>query len=223
MFHLSLNVLFVDNRLLADAGGVGKINQDKEVAMADYVRKHVARLTSEQRVELEAVVRSQKASALVAKRARILLLTDADHPEGRRTDSQIAELVGMTGKQVKRIRLKYVQQGLGTTLKRQTRSDAGVPKTMDGEVEGKLVTLCCSTPPEGRQRWTLQLLVDELCRLKVVAAVCRETVRKTLKKIASSRGNQNAFEFPKETAPDSWPTWRKFSTFTAKSTTKVIR
>lgn len=191
--------------------------------MTNRVRKHVARLTSEQRVELEAVVRSQKASALVAKRARILLLTDADHPAGRRTDSQIAELVGMTEKQVKRIRLKCVQQGIGATLKRQTRSDAGVPKTMDGEVEAKLVTLCCSTPPEGRERWTLQLLVDELCRLRVVAGVCRETVRKTLKKIASSRGSQNAFVFPKETTPGSWLTWRKFSTFTAKSTTKVIR
>ena len=191
--------------------------------MADYVRKHVARLTAEQRVELEAVVRSQKASALVAKRARILLLTDADHPDGRRTDTQIAELVGMTSKQVKRIRLKCVQQGLEATLKRQTRSDAGVPKTMDGAVEAQLVTLCCSTPPEGRQRWTLQLLVDEMCRLKVVTEVCRETVRKTLKKIVSSRGSQNAFAFPKEPAPDSLLIWRKFSTFTTKSTTKVIR
>ena len=144
----------------------------QEVEMADRVRKYVARFTSQQRVELEVVVRSQKASALVAKRARVLLLTDADHPEGRRPDSQIAELVGMTEKQVKRIRQKCVQQGLGATLKRQTRSDAGIPKTIDGEVEAKLVTLCCSTPPAGQERWTLQLLVDELCRLKVVARVC---------------------------------------------------
>ena len=190
--------------------------------MANRVRKYVARLTLEQRVELEAVARSQKASALVAKRARILLLTDADHPEGRRTDVQIAELVGLTEKQVKRIRQKFVQEGLQATLKRQTRSDAGVPKTIDGEVEAKLITLCCSTPPDGRQRWTLQLLVDELCRLKVVAGVCRETVRKTLKKTASSRGSQNVFVFPRKTAPGSSPTWRKSSTPTAKSTTKVI-
>lgn len=191
--------------------------------MTNRVRKYVVRLTSDQRAELEAVVRSQKASALVAKRARVLLLSDADHPEGRRTDSQIAELVGMTEKQVKRIRQKCVQQGLGATLKRQTRSDAGVPKTMNGEVEAQLVTLCCSTPPSGRERWTLQLLVDELCRLKIVTGVCRETVRKTLKKIGSSRGSQNAFAFPRKTAPDSLLTWRKFSTSTVKSTTKVTR
>ena len=44
------------------------------------------------------------------------------------------------------------------------------------------MTLCCGTPPEGRQRWTMQLLADELCRLKVVTHVCPETVRQTLKK-----------------------------------------
>ena len=50
----------------------------------------------------------------------------------------------------------------------------------------QLVSLCCSTPPEGRSRWTLQLLVDELCRLQVVTSVCRETVRMCLKKTRSA-------------------------------------
>lgn len=152
--------------------------------MAQQVRKWVVRLTAEQRAELERLVRSQNASALVSRRARILLLADADHPEGRRTDDYIGERLGMTRRQVQRVRLKFLQQGLSTTLKRQVRSDCGTPKTLDGTAEAQLVTLCCSTPPEGRQRWTLQLLVDELCRLQVVTTVCRETVRRTLKKIA---------------------------------------
>lgn len=152
--------------------------------MAQQVRKWVVRLTAEQRAELERVVRSQNASALVSRRAKILLLADADHLEGRRTDDDIGERLGMTRRQVQRVRLKFLQQGLSTTLKRQVRSDCGTPKTLDGPAEAQLVTLCCSTPPEGRQRWTLQLLVDELCRLQVVTTVCRETVRRTLKKIA---------------------------------------
>ena len=152
--------------------------------MAQQVRKWVVELTTEQREELAQVVRSQKTTVLVVKRARILLLADAVHPEGRRTDEYIAEAVGLTRRQVQRVRLKYLQQGLSTTLKREVRSDRGIPKKIDGPAEARLVRLCCSTPPEGRQRWTLDLLVDELCRLQVVATVCRETVRKTLKKIA---------------------------------------
>jgi len=146
-------------------------------------KKYVVHLTKKQRSELEKNVRSQNASTLNTKRARVLLLSDANHIEGRRPDWQIGEIVMLSEKQVKRIRQKYVQQGIKPTLKRQSRSDAGTPQKIDGKVEAKLVALCCSDPPKGNQRWTLQLLVDEMCRLKIVTSVCPETVRKTLKKI----------------------------------------
>lgn len=152
--------------------------------MAQQVRKWVVQLTSEQRGELKKIERSQKASALIVKRARILLLSDASHPGGRHTDEQIADLVGLTRRQVQRIRLKFVQQGLEATLRRKVRADKGTPQVFDGEAEAQLVALCCSTPPDGYQRWTLQLLVDELSRLQIVMSVCPETVRKTLKKTA---------------------------------------
>lgn len=151
--------------------------------MAQQVRKWVVELTPQQREELHSLTRSQKASALIVKRARILLLSDSAHPEGKRTDEQIAELVGLTRRQVQRVRLKFIQEGLSSTLKRAVRSDRGIPRKFDGQAEAQLVTLCCSTPPEGHERWTLQLLVDELSRLQIVTSVCRETVRQTLKKI----------------------------------------
>ena len=91
--------------------------------MVQQVRKWVVQLTGEQRRELSRIERSQKASALIVKRARILLLSDDSHPEGRRTDEQIAELVGLTRRQVQRIRMKLVQQGLEATLKRKVRAD----------------------------------------------------------------------------------------------------
>lgn len=186
-------------------------------------KKYVVHLSETQRQHLEGVVRSQKASTLIARRARVLLLSDANHCEGRRPDWQIGEIVGLTEKQVKRIRQTFARQGFEATLKRRSRSDAGIPQKMDGRVEAKLVAICCSEPPEGHQRWTLQLLVDELCRLKIVANVCRETVRKTLKKIASNHGKQNAFVFPKKTVPASLRTWNESSTLTTKNTTKSIR
>ncbi|WP_459555938.1 hypothetical protein [Lacunimicrobium album] len=68
------------------------------------VRKHVVRLSAQQREELEAIVRSLQATLLKGRRARVLLLSDVDHNQGRRCDWQIAEIVGLTEKQVKRIR-----------------------------------------------------------------------------------------------------------------------
>lgn len=179
-------------------------------------------LSDEQRQELEALVRNGTAAARRVRQARILLLADEDRREGRRPDWYIAQCVGISERQVCRIRQRFAREGLASTIERKTRSDAGVPDKMDGQVEAQLVTLCCSEPPAGQQRWTLQLLVDELCRLKVVASVCRETVRKTLKKIALNRGKRNASAFRKPTAPASLRTWSESLTFTTKLTTKRI-
>ena len=50
-----------------------------------------------------------------------------------------------------------------------------------------LTALACSTPPEGRGRWTLRLLADQMAVLKYVDEVSYETVRQTLKKTNLSR------------------------------------
>jgi hypothetical protein len=62
-------------------------------------------------------------------------------------------------------------------------------RKIDGRAEARLVTLACSTPPDGRESWTLQLLADSMVKLKYVdGAVSDETVRRVLKKTRSSRG-----------------------------------
>ena len=61
-------------------------------------------------------------------------------------------------------------------------------RKLDGEQEARLVALACSTPPEGRKRWTLRLLADRLVELEVVEDLSRETVRQVLKQTGSSRG-----------------------------------
>lgn len=187
-------------------------NQKVEVCLSDAIRE-----------ELETVARSQSSPVSKVRRARVLLMADEDRREGHRPDWYIAEKVGISLRQVCRIRQQFVRDGLAPTITRRQRSDKGTAKTIDGAAEARLVTLCCSTPPEGRERWTLKLLVDELCRLEVVASVCPETVRRCLKKIASSRGRQNASVSRKETAPVSWPTWKKSSTSIRTTTMSGIR
>jgi hypothetical protein len=59
---------------------------------------------------------------------------------------------------------------------------------LDGAAEARLVHLACSTPPDGRESWSMQLLADKLIELEVVETVSRETVRTTLKKTNLSPG-----------------------------------
>ena len=57
----------------------------------------------------------------------------------------------------------------------------------DGDMEAKLVTLCCSEPPKGFSKWSLRLLADKMVELNV-ASISHVTVRTVLKKMNLSLG-----------------------------------
>lgn len=86
-----------------------------------------------------------------------------------------------------RIRRQCVEQGLAAALERK-RPDRVYARTLDGTGEAHVIALACSTPPAGRERWTLRLLAGELVRLEVVETVSYETVRRTLKQTNSNPG-----------------------------------
>jgi hypothetical protein len=144
-------------------------------------------LDDEQRAHLRTLVGSGAAPARMLARARVLL--KADHGEGGPgwSDAAIAGALDLNPSTVLRIRRQFAAEGLAATLARK-RPDRVYGRTFDGAQEARLVALACSAPPEGRARWTLRLLADEVVRLEVVDAVSHETVRRALKKTRSSRG-----------------------------------
>jgi hypothetical protein len=62
-----------------------------------------------------------------------------------------------------------------------------LPK-LDAKAQARLIAEACSAAPEGRQRWTLQLLADRVVALGLAAAYSYESVRRVLKKQSLSRG-----------------------------------
>jgi hypothetical protein len=156
--------------------------------LSTEARKLHVRLTDDQRRRLTDLTRNGVAPAKTIRHARILLLADAASPEGRRTDEDIAEVLGIHLNTVKRTRWKFVREGEAPALDRKSRQDPPVPPKVDGRVEAHLVALCCSPAPAGRTRWTLRLLAGELKGRGLVTEVCAETVRRALKKTRSSPG-----------------------------------
>jgi transposase len=96
------------------------------------------------------------------------------------TDEKIAAALHVHRVTVERARRRFVEGGLEQALNEQPRP-GGRPK-LDGKQEAMLVALACSQAPEGRGRWTLQLLADRLVELDVVDAISDETMWRTLKK-----------------------------------------
>jgi hypothetical protein len=188
--------------------------------MPNPLNKLKVYLSGQYRAELEAICRRQSVGAAKVRRARILLMSDEGQPDGARPDWEIGEAVGLCERQVVRIRQQFVRTG-EPVLDRKPRPS--VPGKLDGPAEAKLITLCCSRPPDSRERWTLQLLCEELGRLKVVESVSPETVRKCLKKTNLSLGGRSVSVFRKKTVPALSQGWKKSSTSTSSRTTRSTR
>jgi hypothetical protein len=54
------------------------------------------------------------------------------------------------------------------------------------------MAVACSPSPEGRTRWTLELLADRVVPLGIVDTISAECVRTTLKKTRSNQGSTNS-------------------------------
>jgi hypothetical protein len=101
---------------------------------------------------------------------------------------ETAQALETTARTVERLRCRLVEEGLKAALSRKKRETAPCAPILDGKGEARLIALCCSEPPAGRNRWTIRLLADKFVELAVVESVSRETVRRTLKKTNLSLG-----------------------------------
>ena len=114
-------------------------------------KRYIVDLTADERANLLALLGKGVAPTRKLARARILLLAD----EGM-TDKEIAAALHVHRVTVERARRRFVEGGIEHALNEQPRP-GGRPK-LDGKQEAMLVALACSQAPEGRGRWTLQLL-----------------------------------------------------------------
>ena len=148
--------------------------------------KYHIHLSKENRQELETLIRSGESSARTQTRARILLLTDESQKKQKGTE-EIASALMCSLPTITNIRKKFVEGGLENALYDKPRPGA-IPK-ITGEIEAQLTLLACSTPPEGRSRWTLQLLADKLVELQLVDSISDVAVMHRLKKMNLSLGS----------------------------------
>ena len=148
-------------------------------------KRYRVALSDEERERLRAVRRRGTASARMVRRAQTLLLAD----EGR-TDEAIASALHVGASTVERTRRRCVEEGVEAALRERPRPGAR-PKLGPKE-RAFVVALACTKPPEGRKRWTMQLLADRVVELQVVPDVTDEAIRLLLKRTSSSRGSRSS-------------------------------
>lgn len=129
---------------------------------------------------LTTTIKRGKTSARTQTRARILdLLHRGRHPEA------IAAVLQVSLQSVFNVKRHYLADGLEAALFDRARS--GRPVQINGTQRAKITALACSTPPEGRARWSLRLLADKAVELEYCEHLSHNAVKEILKKTLSSR------------------------------------
>src|SRR5262245_2140398 len=148
-------------------------------------KRYRVTLTDEERERLEGLARKRTAPVRMVRRAQALLVAS----EGK-TDEVIAEQLRMGVATLERLRRRFVEEGLEASLRERPRPGAR-PKLGPKE-QAFVVALACTKPPEGRERWTMQLLADRIVELQIVPDITDEAIRRLLKRTSSSPGSRRS-------------------------------
>jgi transposase len=130
-------------------------------------------LSQAERGELAAMLSGGTHAVRKLKRAQILLATDAGS-----SDEEIARAVAVGGSTVYRTKRRFVEGNLDSALSEAPRP--GAERKLTGKEEALLVATACANPPQGRARWTLELLADAMVKLTEHKSLSGETVRRRL-------------------------------------------
>ena len=144
-------------------------------------------LTQEEVKELKAIISKGSHSSHTFRAAYILMNCDQGEYSEKITNEQISKVLKVGMRTIDRVKRRFIEGGLEAALERRESSRVFDVK-IDGDVEAKLVKICCSEPPPGFAKWSLRLLADQMVELKYVDSISHVTVRSVLKKMNLSLG-----------------------------------
>lgn len=133
--------------------------------------------------ELQNIINKGKHSTQAYRAAYILLNCDkGDYSKDKTiTNDEISKILRIGDRTINRIKKKFIEEGFENILERRPSSQ-NYKRKIDGDLEAKLVTLCCSKPPEGYAKWSLRLLAYRMVELNYVDYISHVSVGEVLKK-----------------------------------------
>ena len=149
--------------------------------------RYTIKLMKSEVEELHAIINKGSHTSQTFRVAYVLLNCDEGNYSDKVTNEQISKVLRVGMRTIDRIKKRFVEEGFEAALERRPTSRIYETKS-DGDVEARLITLCCSEPPKGYAKWSLRLLADKMVELKYVESISHVTVRSILKKTNLSPG-----------------------------------
>lgn len=149
--------------------------------------RYTIKLTKSEVEELHIIINKGSHTSQTFRSAYILLNCDEGKYSDKVTNEQISKVLKVGMRTIDRIKKQFIEEGMEAVLERRSTTRIYEVKA-DGDMEAKLVTLCCSEPPKGFSKWSLRLLADRMVELNYVESISHVTVRTVLKKMNLSLG-----------------------------------
>lgn len=145
--------------------------------------RYTIKLKKSEVEDLYKIINKGKHSTQAFRAAYILLNCDKGEYSKDKTinNAEICKIIKIGDRTIDRVKKKFIEEGFESVLQRRPSSQNYVKK-IDGDLEAKLVTLCCSEPPEGYAKWSLRLLADKMIELNYVDYISHVSVGNVLKK-----------------------------------------
>jgi transposase len=143
--------------------------------------RYTIKLTKDEVDELMVIINKGSHTSQTFRFAYILLNCDEGEFSDKVTNEQISKVLKVGMRTIDRVKKKFIEEGFEAVLERRPTTRT-YEKKVDGDVEAKLVTLCCSEPPKGFAKWSLRMLADKMVELNYVESISYVTVRSILKK-----------------------------------------
>ena len=139
------------------------------------------KLTKEEVEELTSIINKGSHTSQSFRAAYVLLNCDEGDFSQKVTNERISEVLRIGMRTIDRIKKRFFEGGMESALERQPGIRV-YEKKIDGDVEAKLVSLCCSDPPEGFGKCSLRMLADRMAELEYIESISYVSVRNILKK-----------------------------------------
>lgn len=149
--------------------------------------RYTVKLTKSEVAELHSIINKGSHTSHTFRMAYILLNCDEGSYSEKVTNEQISKVLKVGMRTIDRVKKRFIEEGFEAVIERRATTRIYEQK-IDGDVEAKLVTLCCSDPPKGFSRWSLRLLADKMVELKYVDSISYVSVGNMLKKMNLSLG-----------------------------------
>jgi hypothetical protein len=159
------------------------------------MEKYWVRLTEDEGEELRKLIQKGGKGYRI-KHAQILLKLDQRLENAGWTYDRIKSAYNTSGGTIAGVAKRFVMEGMEAALGRKKQEN--YHRKVTGEIEAKICVIACSKPPEGRSRWTMQMIADELIRLEIVDYITDSTICDVMKKTKLNRGKLNNGASPKQ-------------------------